>query len=535
MSLTRVSLSRFLMISLLAITTSATIHAECDDSSNCGSFGTFYTTFGVGFSTGFQKVPFDRAERFVPTNPLFPNPVFTLDGTIKSLGISQLIGAFSLGYTTPHWHCLKLSVEGFIAANPKFQNEVNTADDRDSASQIFKLWTNRDVYMTPTVGIALKPAYQIYPDVSFGVRLGYGYTRATLRRWGLHTGNIDFNGTSSVLNNYDETKHKNLRTLQAGVSFGIKTSDHITLNMGYFWDHFSSISQTIRTDDPSTGQFFIRDIKLKPTSENFLASVSYSFTPEPYTVCDETSCGHEIYAGIAGNRDTSETFLLIHTANPLAPQFQPAVPFYDTTHNRNPRTSKGWGYEGFIGYGYTLTCGAYLGLEGFYNSTLSKSNDITVFTVPAGFGSAVGGRTRTITGTIKLKDSFGFSFVPGFKLNNHTLLYFKLGFIERRANYITTGVATPPLQLRDQFLTNRNISRNAYGYLLGLGLDLRLCDNLYLRNEFTIAQFATVHFPRYVTPLLSTARFLSSFDRSLKTTSSEYKIGVIYKFPLNGF
>ena len=519
----------------LTLVGSSSSFADCYDASSscCSNFGSIYATLGLNYGVLYEKVPFDSRALFDPANLLFPNPISTSLLKNRGLGGGQLFGSFNLGYQTPTWCRLHLSLEAFVTGTPKIQSIADTADAKDSPFQVFKVKTSRDFFMTPTFGLALKPAFQIYPDVFIAGRFGYCVARAEFHRKSIGSGSVDFNGLSSTLNTYDETTHKYLRAIQTGLSYGIRLSDHFTLNMGYTWNHYNSITQSFRIVDPSNNQFAIRSSKVRPELESFTTSISYSFTPsEIYSRGDRASCGHEVYAGFVGDRDNTTIQDLYHTAIPKALSVQNPVVFFDTFLTNNSRVARGWGYEGFIGYGYTFTCGEYLGFEAFYNSSPTSYKDSSLAVIPAGFGSSAAARLTSPSTLEKLKDSYGVVFVPGYKLNDHILVYFKLGVAKRRLQFKETANAVPPLIPRGQKIFNRNTDIDIYGYQLGAGFDLRLCGNLYLRNEFVVTQFSSGKLRRNTSPLLSNGGFLVAIDRSFIAQSGQYKMGLVYKFPV---
>lgn len=103
--------------------------------------------------------------------------------------------------------------------------------------------------------------------------------------------------------------------------------------------------------------------------------------------------------------------------------------------------------------------------------------------------------------------------------------------VKRDLQLKTTLFGVPLLQLRDVLMNNLKHTKDNYGYLLGGGFDLRLCDELFLRNEYTIT-YLRGGFPNDPTILLSRTGIFGRFDYRFKIVNSQYKIGLVYKFPV---
>lgn len=515
--------------SLITEVPSLTYADDCEELCPCESFGSFYTGLSLDF-TGTYFSEQRSLNGFDPTSGIFPAPSLINITKSKSGGHEQPFGTFLLGFETRYWCRFNLGVEAFVSAAPKYQTLTGT--DLNHAPSIeldTALETWDDLYMNTIFGVALMPGYQICPDVSIYGRVGYSNARARFHSRSNSVGTVSAIGTTEPLDTYDVSKHKNLNAFQAGVGFKIRVSDHVQLRLGYNWSDYNSIKLRVRTDDPSTGAFLIREAKRNPEQESFCASILYYFTPpEPYEACNDTCSCHEFYAGIAAIRDNSFISELDHAANARPAQFQDFHNALSTT----TLATKGWGYEAFGGYGHTFSCGAYLGLEGFYNNSPSSFRASSVDTLPADVISSQAGTTTTFTSHIKLKDSYGIALLPGYKLNDHLLLFVKLGAAKRRLHVKTDLTGNPPPLERNVLANRRDQTKDIYGYQLGLGFDLRLCENIFLRNEYTLTRYSKVKYPRITSPLLSRRGFFLAGDASFETVSGEYKIGLVYKFPV---
>ena len=165
-----------------------------------------------------------------------------------------------------------------------------------------------------------------------------------------------------------------------------------------------------------------RNSKLKPRSENFTASLNYSFTPtEPYCPDAQACEGHEFYGGVVSVRDFA---FIEHNRTILAardPIFNDVNPGNITGHLYRKLVAKNWGCEAFAGYGYTFSCGAYLGLEAFYTNSTSSSKINTSSIIPLGVTSPLAGITTTGTTLLKLGEGYGITIIPGYKFSEDIL------------------------------------------------------------------------------------------------------------------
>ena len=450
-------------LTLAAAVPSSVFANGCESSSPCcTNFGTFYTSFGINFVGSNEKTSTAR-NSFDPSSPIFPAAVTTRVQKFKARGYWKPFGSFSLGYQTPSWCKFYLGLEATITAAPKSQNNEATHVNNDpTRGRNSKEWVLNDLYLTPTYSFTLKPGYEIYQDVSVFGMVGYGTTRAQLRLFGRGIGTPIASGLLAFLNIFDASRHKYLHAFQAGLGFKIRTSTHTSLSMSFLRSNYNSISLSVTSRDPDTGEFAIRPEKTKPDIEAFTTSISYAFNPsDSYCPGDQACRGHEVYSGIVADRDNSFSEQLEYTA--LA---RPSLDGnFNTVFIPQKMSSRSWGFEAFAEYGYTFCSGAYLGLEGFYNISPSTYRDSEVITLPANVFASSAGSTAIATTLLKLKESWGISFMPGYKLNDHLLLYVKLGVAKRRLQFKKTFDSVPPPQPRDAAVDNRNETKDIYGYL----------------------------------------------------------------------
>lgn len=145
----------------------------------------------------------------------------------------------------------------------------------------------------------------------------------------------------------------------------------------------------------------------------------------------------------------------------------------------NNSSETGWtsnyrGFDGniFLGYGGVITPNISLAGEAFF--------------VPGSF--SVGGTGST---TLKTNWGVGASILPGVLLNDKTMAYLRLGFIDSEFN---------------------SPSASKFGGQLGLGLQTNLCQNWEIRGEYT--------YSRYGSP----ASYISS------PTTDGAHVGIVYRF-----
>jgi opacity protein-like surface antigen len=502
------------------------------------NWGDFYIGAGIEYKGNYFKTN-DSSALFYPSDVgVFPNPSGTDNSVFRSLGAAQFLGDLIIGYSSPNWCRFNISVEGFISGAPKLQSESNLNRNIATLGGIpfnYLIEDYSTFHMNTFYGVAIKPGYQIWDDVTVFGRVGYVAGKAHLKLASRQIGTATIGFQTPAINTYEVNKTKTLHGVQAGLGFNIRLSDRIHMDMGYNWDRYNSMRTDVTTSDTTIfgdpfEQTKVLNRKIRPRSEAFVTSIQYHFCPSDcYVNCDPVCGNQEVYVGIVGDRDNSYLSKRSHRANGRPSTDRRGG--FNNSSNIDDVVAKGWGVEAFAGYGYTFDCGIYGGIEGFYNYSPSKSDYKDTGLSTQGVSSAVNVTTNS-TELIKLKDSYGVCILPGYKVNDHILIFLKLGWSQRRLHYKTTFSGVPSPQPRDVAVHNRSISRNINGYLIGTGIDIKICENLYIRNEYAVTAYSRKHLPRYTTPLLSGAGFFEAEDVSFDATSHEYKLGLVYKLPL---
>lgn len=156
--------------------------------------------------------------------------------------------------------------------------------------------------------------------------------------------------------------------------------------------------------------------------------------------------------------------------------------------------------------GGTVYIGGYVGEA--TNTTMTKNANYRgmPFTLNMGYGALLSqnfylaGEFFGVLGTASLNDNglkstygYGLSLLPGIMLGDHTMTFFRAGFVRTRFTPTISG------------------NRNANGGQLGLGLQLGLTQNLDLRGEYNYTAY-------------------QSFSGIASPKQDAFNIGVIYKF-----
>ncbi|QLZ68478.1 hypothetical protein FOLKNPGA_01257 [Legionella sp. PC1000] len=180
-----------------------------------------------------------------------------------------------------------------------------------------------------------------------------------------------------------------------------------------------------------------------------------------------------LYLGLSVIKDTaSYNFERIESSN--------ALPFLDFDHF--DWHGSGYGGELFLGYGKRFINNFYLALEGFYNASSNEGN--------IEFTDSNALYTRALHGTFRQRWQYGIAARPGFYLNEHSLLYGRIGYlisnIQLSGGITQTGVL-------GNFSGKFSSDKDCQGLQLGLGMEIAVNSKLNARIEWvwnTVQDFA---------------------------------------------
>jgi opacity protein-like surface antigen len=312
-----------------------------------------------------------------------------------------------------------------------------------------------------------------------------------------------------------------------------RSSEKIYWRAGYYWNLYDKFNTIFQVDDPDTGQFATYANGTKNYSEGLYFATEYHFCPpDPY--CEESGvsccCMQEAYVGVLAVRDISGFSGLTHIANTI--QANPDLGRSEQWGRgiTGGGCQRGWGYEVQAGYGCTFSGGYYVGIEGFYSNVWKEVFLRSFSEIPPNVGSSAAGRTVTGASHGGIDDRYGASILPGFKPNECLMFYLKLGLTKARLHQKNSSVGSPPLIARDQFLNNFSRSRDLWGYLYGFGADIGVTKCLFVRSEFITTTYGRVTFERKA--CCSGAGFFVRRNYSIDCGSKEFKLGLVYKFPV---
>jgi len=224
-------------------------------------------------------------------------------------------------------------------------------------------------------------------------------------------------------------------------------------------------------------------------------------------VCDTLKDG--AYVGLEAGYNSTSTRLAISNNNagglfPLAP---------GTAIVANPTTGTG-GWDGslMLGFGQYMGNATFMG-DAFYlggevyartNGTSSTTNITTVGTG----GTRINASVRTSMGT-----RYGISILPGFKVNNASLLYARLGY--DNANMSGSG-STSVVNAANVTLGSGSARTSKWrsGWSYGLGMETLLNQNVSVRGDYTRVTYNDFR--------VGSTRFSPSDNR--------FALGLIYHF-----
>lgn len=168
-----------------------------------------------------------------------------------------------------------------------------------------------------------------------------------------------------------------------------------------------------------------------------------------------------------------------------------------TVHN-----ATGWLGGLFLGYGEYFSNSYYLGGEIFGN--LSNADAARHYTAT----ETLGGESVSSYGNVEVKGNYGLSIIPGYKINDTTLGYVRLGWNWARVKGNKTDAS---VENGTAYSYTSGSTRTNNGFAWGLGMETKLVDNWSLRTEYNHTYFNNGS---------------NNFDAS----DNQYSVGILYHF-----
>ncbi len=178
---------------------------------------------------------------------------------------------------------------------------------------------------------------------------------------------------------------------------------------------------------------------------------------------------------------------------------------------------------GFIGFGkyFESFYNTYLALEIYGNWSGAQSDSEVFILDPASAANPVGVPYIDVLQTsFEVNSNYGISVLPGIKLNNATLFYFRLGYnwanVEANVRIGANMAATPAPLLNQGIYRSASGSDTIGGFNYGLGIESTFYDNWSLRAEYSHTDFNSVN----ANTLFSSNEFTSA--------DNQFMLGLIY-------
>lgn len=175
-----------------------------------------------------------------------------------------------------------------------------------------------------------------------------------------------------------------------------------------------------------------------------------------------------------------------------------------------------------LGYNYGLGNNFLLGFGLDYSLLSSSSKSFSgQYVTKFSNGSSVYG---TLSNTsIKYKQSYDLYITPGYLINEHQLVYLKLGYSHSSATYTQGPDPSYPTGVYDGFSSNINLS----GFMFGLGYKAAVTSHVYVfaEGDYTLSQNHT--FSGIVTGLSGNSALMAP---TIKLGGYRGLIGVGYKY-----
>lgn len=169
----------------------------------------------------------------------------------------------------------------------------------------------------------------------------------------------------------------------------------------------------------------------------------------------------------------------------------------DSKNNAN-----GWAGGLFVGYGKYWDA-FYLGGEIFANASGAKSDWDADFITEEG-------DVFDIDADLKVKSEYGISLLPGYKVNNNSLFYLRVGYNWAKVDADVDASANVPFGIVDG---SDDDSQTLHGWSGGLGIETLIMDNFSVRTEYTYTKYNN-----------------GSDDSLDNVTDNQFMLGLLYHF-----
>lgn len=228
------------------------------------------------------------------------------------------------------------------------------------------------------------------------------------------------------------------------------------------------------------------------------------FKDKPVHTCPRTYLMDGFYAGVQANYDTVR-------ANDTLTSFN--EPFGITSTYYNTKLgANGWSGGLYLGDGRYFKNIYYLGAEVFGN--LSSNFYVR--------NSANPGNTDTInTANDKLTvgNNYGISIMPGIGINDHSLLYVRLGYKWSNFKYSATTATADAIPVTSSVNTSKILG----GFNAGVGMEMYVYDRWSVRGEYTYTNYNSMN-----VSFANANDATEPYSAKVSPSDSQYSLGVTY-------
>lgn len=209
---------------------------------------------------------------------------------------------------------------------------------------------------------------------------------------------------------------------------------------------------------------------LLATTTSFAGTTNYkgeNYKGEPPCPVEKGLLGG-FYLGVQGGYDIYRTNVEVAAAAADG----------DTVTGEYRLSSPGWVGGGMVGYGLYLDQW-YLGAEIFGNGSGAEGSANMAFTDHDGADS------MTAEQEVEVTANYGIDFMPGYKINNHTLVYGRLGYNWARVK-VEDDVTIHGVEVAGG---DDDETSTVGGFHWGVGMESMVYENFSLRAEYTYTKF----------------------------------------------
>lgn len=181
-----------------------------------------------------------------------------------------------------------------------------------------------------------------------------------------------------------------------------------------------------------------------------------------------------------------------------------------TTYYNSKLGTNGWSGGIYLGDGRYFQNFYYLGAEIFGN--LSSNFATSSNTIPSSSDTI-----DTTNGQLTVGNNYGISIIPGISVNEHSLLYVRLGYKWTNFKYQATVATTDPV------VSSVSTTKTMGGFNSGVGIETLIAGNWSVRAEYTYTNYGSENIG-----FANNNETTNPYNVNISPSDNQFSLGVTY-------